>query len=378
MATVQSDRRKVNTILKGIFEEKSPEVLLGITRQNNYLTQIVALLMAIIEMGFFLGYGRKYGFFPTEPERWIQRYSEILYLAMSLLSAAVWWYLRKTNERIAECFRCHGAVLGMYYAAFLLDAMVLTMLYRQEGDRGFVLILALVCTFGVALMHPVRMLVASVLTFFISEVFFIVNGIFDFRFAMNILEIIFFLNIIGLVKYYTICGFIDTNEKLKRYSRILERLSYQDELTKIGNRNALRREWESFVGKTISVAMFDVDNFKHYNDTYGHDMGDLVLQKVAEITKELFGEECTFRLGGDEFLIVTPLVDEDMQKYLEMLHERVHEIAAEGKVLGVSVSIGGIKAYITEPEDMIIVTKQADELLYEIKEKGKDSFLYRA
>ena len=378
MATMQSDRRKVNTVLKGIFKEKSQEVLLGIAKQNNYLTQLVALLMAIIEVGFFLVYGHSYGFFPMEPGLWIQRYSEALYLAMALLSVGVWWFLRKTNNRIEDCFRLHSIVLNLYYFAFLLDGVALTLLYSNEGDHGFVLILTLICTFGVALMHPVRMLVASLLTFVISEIIFGIGGVYDFRYAMNTLEIIFFLNIIGLVKYYTICEFIDTNEKLKRYSRILERLSYQDELTKIGNRNALRRNLESYVGKTISVAMFDVDNFKRYNDTYGHDIGDLVLQQVAEITKGLFGEECTFRLGGDEFLIVTPLVNEEMQWKMEELHHQVHGIAADGKQLGVFVSIGGVKTYITEPEDMIRGTKQADELLYEIKEKGKDSFLYRA
>ena len=91
---------------------------------------------------------------------------------------------------------------------------------------------------------------------------------------------------------------------LNRHSRDLELSSTHDELTGMKNRAALREDFPSYCGKKVSVIMTDVDHFKRFNDTYGHEIGDLILKAFAAEIVNFFGENCSYRYGGDEFLII--------------------------------------------------------------------------
>jgi diguanylate cyclase (GGDEF)-like protein len=81
------------------------------------------------------------------------------------------------------------------------------------------------------------------------------------------------------------------------------RIAYFDELTGIRARRALNETFSSLQG-TYSIAVVDVDHFKSFNDTYGHDVGDQVLRKVASQLARVSGGGDAFRCGGEEFVIV--------------------------------------------------------------------------
>ena len=127
--------------------------------------------------------------------------------------------------------------------------------------------------------------------------------------------------------------------------------------------------------------MIDIDYFKQYNDTYGHDMGDEALKKVALTIKEYFNKkyESTFRLGGEEFGVVLFDISKDiLENCLKEMNKRVLELQIEhknSKILPVlSISMGAI---IYEPNSYISANKlykQADECLYESKQNGRNQY----
>jgi diguanylate cyclase (GGDEF)-like protein len=121
----------------------------------------------------------------------------------------------------------------------------------------------------------------------------------------------------------------------------------------------------------------DIDDFKEYNDTYGHLAGDHVIKSVAEKMIEIFGEDHVYRLGGDEFLIISTVQNPEVNTCLESLLNKVQTIEWQGKNLGVTLSIGGVKGTCVKVDDMRTFMAKADEVLYEVKEQGKNSFLYK-
>lgn len=156
------------------------------------------------------------------------------------------------------------------------------------------------------------------------------------------------------------------------------RMAYLDDMTRLPGRRALN---EKLVGlpKQYALAMVDVDHFKKFNDTYGHDMGDKVLKSVANQLKRYSSPGRAFRYGGEEFTVVFrhDRVDEVLE-VLELVRENIQETLVqvlEPKKkreieVNVTVSIGVAFADIGELPDSVL--KRADEALYRSKKKGRN------
>lgn len=137
------------------------------------------------------------------------------------------------------------------------------------------------------------------------------------------------------------------------------------------NEQGKREEWFGF--KNISIIFFDIDHFKKVNDTYGHDVGDLVLQKVAEtIRTNLRTGDTLARWGGEE--MIASLLGANEEDAMEKAEEIREKIAAlnflEVPDLRVTVSAGvaSSEKEVTFPE----LTKRADIALYKAKETGRN------
>lgn len=127
--------------------------------------------------------------------------------------------------------------------------------------------------------------------------------------------------------------------------------------------------------------MLDIDFFKQYNDTYGHDMGDETLKKIADTIKKYFNKkyEFTFRLGGEEFGVILFDINIDiLENCLKDINRLVLELQIEhknSKILDVvSISMGAI---IYEPNSYISANKlykYADECLYKSKQNGRNQY----
>ncbi len=154
--------------------------------------------------------------------------------------------------------------------------------------------------------------------------------------------------------------------------------SYTDALTGLKNRAYLEKELKQLLGNGHGGTLFmtDLDNFKSMNDTYGHMVGDVVLQNFADTLKEYSKDgDILCRLGGDEFVAFFTDVT-DMQtasaKAAGVIKTFAEKMGAMGYAGIVSVSIG---AKITESgEAFETLYSDADDTLYFVKENGKNSY----
>ena len=145
-----------------------------------------------------------------------------------------------------------------------------------------------------------------------------------------------------------------------------ERL-YQDVLTKAYNRRYYEEELKSQMGPA-GIAMIDLDDFKIYNDTFGHDAGDLALTTVVGIVKaNVRRTDMLIRMGGDEFLLVMPdITDQIFADKLKQIQEKIHDTKVPGySQLRLSVSIGGVLSAPGSTVENAI--HKADQFMYQAK-----------
>lgn len=178
---------------------------------------------------------------------------------------------------------------------------------------------------------------------------------------------------------------VKTHLELKRHRDTLEELSMLDGLTGIPNRrrfdSLLEMQWKQGVreGRPLSLIMVDVDNFKAYNDRYGHQAGDDCLKRVAKILATFLRRPMDFvaRYGGEEFVCLLPftayegavLISEKMRAGVEA-NQIPHAGSDTGPV--VTISLGAatmIPAKDSSPETLV---EAADKKLYEAKKNGKN------
>jgi len=165
----------------------------------------------------------------------------------------------------------------------------------------------------------------------------------------------------------------------------LRRLTHSDGLTGLSNRRYLDEylsvEWQRSIAdqSEISMLMIDVDNFKLYNDTYGHIAGDAVLKQIALTVESCLSRPTGLaaRFGGEEFAVVLPgspagglrLLAEKIRNAIEALH-LPH--ANSPTCLYVTISIGGASVVPTSEADMTSLIEAADLELYRAKDEGKN------
>jgi diguanylate cyclase (GGDEF)-like protein len=157
------------------------------------------------------------------------------------------------------------------------------------------------------------------------------------------------------------------------------RLSMRDALTGLPTRRFLTDHFHEVVrrvqrhGGRIAVFFVDLDKFKHINDTYGHEMGDKVMSKVAERLSELMNnDDILIRYGGDEFVVVSPnagtgqSAERTARKYIEAL-EQPFEVGEDKIQLGACVGVAVTEDNCTEPDDVL---RDADAAMYKAKAMG--------
>lgn len=142
-------------------------------------------------------------------------------------------------------------------------------------------------------------------------------------------------------------------------------LLYIDSLTNIYNRRYYDEYFQN-ADDIQAISVIDVDNFKHINDTYGHDVGDIVLQSIAQtILSRVRKTDTVIRYGGDEFVIIFYSIPSDIfEKKLERIRASVDSLTiADCPELHMSVSIGGAYGIGTTKK----LFKVADNMMYQSK-----------
>ncbi|NPA32301.1 MAG: GGDEF domain-containing protein [Aquificae bacterium] len=160
-----------------------------------------------------------------------------------------------------------------------------------------------------------------------------------------------------------------------------ETMALTDPLTNLYNRRVFLEVAEKElsrakrVGSPFSILLLDIDDFKRINDTYGHDVGDVVLKRVSEtLRRNVRKMDLVARWGGEEFIVMLPHTNlQNAYKVAEKLRRLVENLRVKlpgGEEINVSVSVG-VSAFKGHKrlEDII---KEADLALYEAKRKGKN------
>jgi diguanylate cyclase (GGDEF)-like protein/PAS domain S-box-containing protein len=158
--------------------------------------------------------------------------------------------------------------------------------------------------------------------------------------------------------------------------------SVRDALTGLYNRRYLEEVLErevrraSRAAQSLGVLIIDLDHFKNFNDTYGHDAGDVVLRETgASLTKGIRAEDFVCRFGGEEFVVILPTADVTASRgRAERLRSKMRELTImyQGKSLGmvtISVGVAAFPEHGMSPKELMAA---ADAALYEAKRGGRD------
>jgi diguanylate cyclase (GGDEF)-like protein len=162
--------------------------------------------------------------------------------------------------------------------------------------------------------------------------------------------------------------------QLKAHNQALEHMVYTDALTKVSSRHYMIQRAELEIaesqerGHPLSIAVFDLDDFKFINDQYGHTSGDEALQLVCSAAKrELRRNDVFARFGGDEFVLLLPgLIKKDAFILVNRIKHKIQTIYIEKSQLSSSFGIAELKTN----EDFKSLFHRADQALYGSKEKG--------
>lgn len=186
------------------------------------------------------------------------------------------------------------------------------------------------------------------------------------------------LALIGLLLLYifTVSGLIYAKLNYERH--YFRELSQRDPMTSLLNRRGLELAYKSVFPQDFEgVAIFDIDDFKKINDTYGHDVGDEVICYVGQtLHRNTRAADIVSRFGGEEFVVY--MQGNDERKMIDAVL-RVQQEVSKGSTdivsSGFSVSGGFVVKPVTEKSDLDDLLKQADEKLYIAKQSGKNRII---
>jgi len=354
---------KLKQHMSQLYHQEEPRQVFQ-KRMLSGVLSVLALLMAIIN-------------FASEEVL----YGGVMVFYFGLILTAMTLFGRKSLETIATVFLEVSSVLVLLFVLFFGSDNVTTLLW-----------LAIIPSFSMMFLH-----VRSAVTFLCSTFVFLsilyLTPLADWlRLPENpAFPRWFFVAAHGI--FVVLCGTLEilrhlTDLRLEESRKEILRLSFYDDLTQIFNRRSfdasLLKLWNdpSQIEKKTSLLMIDIDNFKMYNDNYGHLQGDKILTKIAlSIRTAIPSDKYTIaRYGGEEFVVLMPETDEKTAiEIAELIKETVGNLGLKyfdadesvSKTLSVSIGVATQKmALLDSPEALIRI---ADENLYRAKRHGKNS-----
>lgn len=341
-------------------------IRLSITRRKiGYLSMVVALVI------FLLQYGQLVQRSFTSGMSDVQTFTGLLLkvLAFVMMNIGMYQLYNTTRKRDIVIFCLFGALtvaasLTYWYAPIWL----------QSGEQHN------------TLLRPLGMELYLFILIFIS--FMLVNP----RIGQNgkyqlMLTVYFVMHTVHMANLYLFNGdqraldlleitipiafhivlFLFIFERVIELMQAIYTSSITDGLTQLYNRKYFEKQVKQYVQQRVPVAVLfsDIDNFKQLNDTKGHQTGDLVLKKVAQIVKEeTEGAGICGRYGGEEIVVLIT----DPETEAESLAERIRTRVESETTVTVSVGFSQYSKGVTAEE----LIKQADEAMYQAKTTGKN------
>ena len=180
--------------------------------------------------------------------------------------------------------------------------------------------------------------------------------------------------------------FRDTSERKSAADQIFQ-LTHNDALTGLINRTTAENQFDQMLssarrdGGLVAAILLDMDNFKQFNDTLGHAVGDRLLVQIASRLREsVRASDVISRLGGDEFMIIVPDIDNAMS--VSAIASKIRRALAEphqidSHLLYATATIG-ISLFPSDGDDAETLIKNAETAMYKAKSQGRDTFKFFA
>ncbi len=369
-----------------------------VTRQNMTRVRAVAITTLLVELAMLM---RSVVRIATGVAGEHAKYYASLYLIMALMMAVGLLFYRSYAADTESGLLWAGIIAPLGTTLALLWAAVVTLTDLTSGNEQGIVLIAMQYLLMVVFLIPPY---ASLAMLFAAQIVVVVGiyllypdaGAYSGTFINTTINALLAWVVSRVVYAGAYRQFLanrtiqEKNNQLSKLNTELAELSVTDPLTFLMNRRrfdeTVDAEWRRACrdGQRLTIAIADVDDFKQYNDIYGHQEGDVCLRKVADAMRSELrrANDTLARFGGEEFIIL--LRGEDAEKDRQLLMrvkdsvenlQMPHSGSRAAPV--VTVSIGGFSAVPAQDSDAQAMIRQADEALYAAKDGGRNKLVFR-
>lgn len=345
------------------FIKKNPNLRVQDELNANNITRIHNLSYLVIIMEVFMIIASYIISIPS-----YYRISYYLLLALSI----VFNFLTRSKFSYKKLLQ--RIIVNVTIYIFSIWGIIISIIDNNRGIAPFIYLINISLIVSFITATPLEMILYNLINAVIFFIVFYLNSALSYPLIINIVSFHVVLVIISIDRYKSITTNIEDKINLKKLNHELTILSTIDQLSGCKNRRGLIYEFEKYEGQVVFALLIDIDDFKIINDKYGHDIGDLFILNFAKILQSNFGQNNIFRIGGDEFFIISNdySLDTCLRKY-EFSTREIQEISfVTNSNIKMTASGGYFYNAITNSNDFNSIYKKLDLALYSAKRKGKN------
>lgn len=354
------------------LDQLHPDVQYFLDSANLSIACPASFIVMVIELGLFVNtilYAFRSGRAPSANNLFYRT----LYGVLCLASAQLFFYsiYHKIKKDTFNRFTLNTCIT-IFFISTLAFGTIISLKDYNNGEQILVFLtmeLFVACLFMV---KPYLAIITITVSFGIFYYLMDMTHGISSATRVNYPVIMMFFILVNLAHYQQFLKIAKNNVVNHTLAEQLRNSSRYDFLTKLKNRTALNMDFEDSNNPNLNapfiVMLTDIDDFKSFNDTNGHNYGDELLKKFAAIMQNHFGKTHCYRYGGDEYLIVLPEIKEEL--FLEKL-----KIARECTQDQFHFSGGYTHGIVTSSKDLHKLINRADEKLYQAKENGKNQVI---
>ena len=354
------------------FGKLHPDVQYFLDSANLSIARPASFIVMILEFFLFVNtiiYAARTGRAPSANNLFHRTLYFLLFLAAAqLFFYATYHKIRKTNFKR---FTLDLSIV-IFTASLIFFGIFISTKDYINGEQILVFItveLFVACLFMIKPFIAISIIISTFCGFYYAMA--VTKGISSAT-RVNYPIIMAVFIIVNLAHYQQFLRIANHNVVNHALAEQLRNASRYDFLTKLKNRTALNMDFENPENPNLNapfiVMLTDIDDFKSFNDTNGHDYGDELLKRFASIMQNHFGKTHCYRYGGDEYLVVLPEIKEEL--FLEKI-----KIARECTQDQFHFSGGYTRGIVTSSKDLHKLINRADENLYSAKEAGKNQVI---